>query len=50
MQAKLPKIDEEGSIWLYWEVVLDTGERYLCKDKITEVLIQWKYMQPKYST
>jgi hypothetical protein len=50
VQTNLPELDEEGSIWLQLEVVLDTKEHQLCQCMINEVLIQWKDMPPKDAT
>jgi hypothetical protein len=41
-QTNLPELDEEGSIWLQPQVVLDQRELHLCKHTIKEVLVQWK--------
>jgi hypothetical protein len=46
----LLKLDEEGSIWLYPGVILDTIEHQLCQCTILEVLIQWNDTQPKDAT
>jgi hypothetical protein len=50
VQTNLPELDEEGSIWLQPEAVLDTRECQLCQCMIKEVLIQWKDMQPEDAT
>ena len=42
VQTTLPKLDEEGSLWIQLEVVLDTREHQLRQRTIHEVLIQWK--------
>jgi hypothetical protein len=41
-QTKLPDLDEDGSIWLQPQAVLDQRERWLCQRTIKEVLVQWK--------
>jgi hypothetical protein len=41
-QTNLPELDEEGSIWLQTEAVLDQREHLLCQQTIKEVLVQWK--------
>jgi hypothetical protein len=41
-QTNLPELDEQGSIWLYPQVVLDQRERRLRQRTIKEVLVQWK--------
>jgi hypothetical protein len=46
-QASLPKLDEEGSIWLQPQAVLDQRERRLRQRTIKEVLVQWKDTTPK---
>eukprot|EP00253_Pinus_taeda_P027839 PITA_27839 len=47
IQTSLPKLDEEGSILLQPEQVLDTRERHLCSRMIKEVLVKWKDKSPK---
>jgi len=42
-QTNLLELDEEGSIWLQPQVVLDQWERRLHQRTIKEVLVQWKY-------
>eukprot|EP00253_Pinus_taeda_P017330 PITA_17330 len=42
IQTSLLELDEEGSIWLQPEQVLDTRERHLCGHMIKEVLVKWK--------
>eukprot|EP00253_Pinus_taeda_P014842 PITA_14842 len=42
IQSSLPELDEEGSIWLQPEQVLDTRERHLRGRMIREVLVKWK--------
>ena len=49
-QTTLPELDEEGSIWLQPEAVLDQREHRLCQRTIKEVLVQWKYTTPAYAT
>ena len=49
-QTNLPELDEEGSIWLQPEAVLDQRERRLHQRTIKEVLVQWKDMTPIYAT
>jgi hypothetical protein len=41
-QTNLPELDEEGSIWLHPEAVLDQCECFLHQRTIKEVLVQWK--------
>ena len=43
IQANLPELAEEGSIWLQPEVVLDQREHHLRQRTIKEFLFQWKY-------
>ena len=38
-QANLPELDEEGSIWLQPQKILDQHERHLCQCTIKEVLV-----------
>jgi hypothetical protein len=45
-QTNLPELDEEGSIWLHLEVVLDQRECFLHQRTIKEVLVQWKDTTP----
>jgi hypothetical protein len=45
-QTSLPELDEEGSIWLQPQVVLDQRERCLRQCTIKEVLFQWKDTTP----
>jgi hypothetical protein len=49
-QTNLPKLDEEGSIWLQPQEFLDQRERHLCQQTIKEVLVQWKDKTPTDST
>jgi hypothetical protein len=39
-QTNLPELDEEGSIWLHPQAVLDQRERLLRQQTIKEVLVQ----------
>jgi hypothetical protein len=41
-QTTLPELDEEGSIWLQPQAVLDQREHCLHQQTIKEVLFQWK--------
>jgi hypothetical protein len=41
-QTNLPKLDEEGSIWLQTQTILDHYEHDLRQHTIKEVLVQWK--------
>eukprot|EP00253_Pinus_taeda_P025117 PITA_25117 len=50
IQTSLPELDEEGSIWLQPEQVLDTRERPLCGRVIREVLVKWKDTSPEDAT
>ena len=49
-QTSLPELDEEGSIWLHPQAVLDLRERHLHQHTIKEVLVKWKYTTPKDAT
>jgi hypothetical protein len=49
IQTSLPELDEEGSIWLQPQAVLDQCE-HLCQCTIKEVLVQWKDTQPEDAT
>eukprot|EP00253_Pinus_taeda_P011014 PITA_11014 len=42
IQTSLPELDEEGSIWLQPEQVLDTRVKQLRDRMIKEVLVKWK--------
>eukprot|EP00253_Pinus_taeda_P033702 PITA_33702 len=42
IHTSLPELNEEGSIWIEIEQVLDTRERHLPGHTIKEVLIKWK--------
>eukprot|EP00253_Pinus_taeda_P032510 PITA_32510 len=50
IQTNLPELDEEGSIWLQPEQVLDTQERHLRGRTIKEVLVKWKDTSPEDAT
>jgi hypothetical protein len=50
IQTNLPKLAEEGSIWLQLEVVLDQHEYHLHQRTIKEVLVQWKDTTPADAT
>jgi hypothetical protein len=50
IQTNLPKLAEEGSIWLHLEAVLDQHEHCLCQRTIKEVLVQWKDTNPTDAT
>jgi hypothetical protein len=43
-------LDEEGSIWLQPQAVLDQRECHLCHRTIKEELIQWKDTTPLDAT
>eukprot|EP00253_Pinus_taeda_P032871 PITA_32871 len=49
IQTSLLEVDEEGSIWLQPEQVLDTRERHL-RGHTKEVLIKWKDTSPEDAT
>jgi hypothetical protein len=49
-QTNLPELDEEGSIWLQPQAVLDQHERHLHQRIIKEVLVQWKDTTPTDAT
>jgi hypothetical protein len=49
-QTNLLELDEEGSIWLQPQAVLDQCELLLCQQTINEVLVQWKDTTPIDST
>eukprot|EP00253_Pinus_taeda_P015382 PITA_15382 len=46
-QTSLPELDEEGSIWLQLEQVLDTREWHLHGHMIKEFLVKWKDTSPE---
>eukprot|EP00253_Pinus_taeda_P001595 PITA_01595 len=50
IQTSLPKLDEEGSIWLQPEQVLDTRVKQLRGRMIKEVLFKWKDTSPEDAT
>ena len=50
IQTNLPKLAEEGSIWIQPQEVLDQRERCLCQRTIKEVLVQSKDMTPTDAT
>jgi hypothetical protein len=41
-QTNHPELDEEGSIWLQPQVVLNQREHHLRQSTVKEVLVQWK--------
>ena len=45
-QTSLPKLDEEGSIWLQSQAVLDQHKHYLLHHTIKELIVQWKDTTP----
>jgi hypothetical protein len=45
-QTNLPELDEEGSIWIQPQTVLDQRQRHLHQQTIKEVLVQWKDTTP----
>ena len=49
-QTILPELDNEGSIFLELEAVLNKRTHQLRSLSITEVLIQWHGMQPEDAT
>ena len=50
VQTSLPELDEEGSIWLQPEQVLDTRDKHLRSRMIKEVLVKWKDTSPEDAT
>jgi hypothetical protein len=50
VQTILPELDEEGSLWLQPESVLNVCEHHLHGRTIKEVLIKWKDMSPEDAT
>eukprot|EP00253_Pinus_taeda_P021957 PITA_21957 len=50
IQTSLPEVDEEGSIWLQPEQLLDTRERPLRGRVIQEILVKWKDTSPEDAT
>jgi len=49
VQTILPEHDEDGSIRLHIEAILDKRDCRLHQHIIEEILIQWKDMHPKYA-
>ena len=49
VQTSLPELDEEGSIWLQPEQVLDTRDKHL-RGRMLEVLVKWKVTSPEDAT
>jgi hypothetical protein len=49
-QTNLPDLDEECSIWIQPQAVLDQCERRLHQRTIKEVLFTWKDTTPTYVT
>jgi hypothetical protein len=49
-QTNLPELDEEGSIWLHPQAVLDQCEHRLHQRIVNEVLVQWKDKTPEDAT
>jgi hypothetical protein len=45
-QTNLPESDEEGSIWLQPQEILDQHECHLRQRTIKELLVQWKDTTP----
>eukprot|EP00253_Pinus_taeda_P029353 PITA_29353 len=50
IQTSLLELDEEGSIWLQPEQIMDTREQHLHGRMIKEVLVKWKDTSPKDAT
>eukprot|EP00253_Pinus_taeda_P003446 PITA_03446 len=50
VQTSLPELDEEGSIWLQPEQVLDTRDKHLRGYMIKEVLVKWNDTSPEDAT
>jgi hypothetical protein len=50
IQTNLPELDEEGSIWIHPQVVLNQRECRLHQQTIKEVLVQWKDTTPADAT
>eukprot|EP00253_Pinus_taeda_P005072 PITA_05072 len=50
IQSSLLELDEEGSIWLQLEQVLDTRVKQLRSRMIKEVLVKWKDTSPEDAT
>ena len=49
-QTNLPELDEEGSIWIQPQAVLDHLALLLHQRTIKEVLVQWKDTTPADAT
>lgn len=50
VQSTLPELNEEGSIWIQLEAILNTRQCQLCQRTIKEVFIQWKDTSPTDAT
>eukprot|EP00253_Pinus_taeda_P017743 PITA_17743 len=50
VQTSIPELDEEESIWLQPEQVLDTRDKHLRGRIIKEVLVKWKDTSPDDAT
>eukprot|EP00253_Pinus_taeda_P006336 PITA_06336 len=50
IQTSLLELDEEGSIWLQPEQVVDTRVKQMCGHMIKEVLVKWKDTSPEDAT
>ena len=50
IQTNLPKLAEEGSIWIQPQAFLDQRDHCLHQRTIKEVLVQWKDTTPTYAT
>ena len=50
VQSTLPKMTEEGSIWLQPMAILQTRERQMHHRTIKKVLVQWKDSSPEDAT
>jgi len=50
IQTSLPKLDEEGLIWLQPKQVLATRDKHLRSRIIKEVLVKWKDTSPEDAT
>jgi hypothetical protein len=49
-QTNLPELDEDGSIWLQPQVVLDHQKPHLYQRTIKEFLVKWKDTPPRGAT
>jgi hypothetical protein len=49
-QTNLPKLDEEDSIWIQPQAVMDQRDFHLHQHTIKEVLVQWKDTTPTDAT